>query len=358
MTSPGTGGTAPPRVRRLAALFAAAALLASLISVPSARADTPEELKDAKKELHETKDRIRAGNRKLRELQKEMNRLATSIARTENRLIRARERIVELQQETRQLELEALALEEELDERNREAYMMGSAPVLYVLTASSAAEAAARLGFLNEMSRRDEVLAFKVANTTDRLASARARIARAWQVVEISRLRLVADRKALWEKMRRYRQLVAELNIRAEQIRIEISRMRPFGVCPLGSPHAISDSFGIMHHHASKKEGGDHVHQGVDIAASMGTPVYAPFDGVAVRSSNSIGGQAVKVMGEFGYTYNAHLSAFGQLGAVEQGDVVGYVGATGNASGPHLHFEWHPGNGEAVDPYDFLLLVC
>src|SRR5262245_16560980 len=334
-----------------------AMLLASLITVPAARADAPEELKEAKKELHETKDRIRAGNQRLRRLQNEMNRLATSIARTEHRLIRARERIVELQRETQQLELETIRLEAELDERNREAYMMGSAPVLYVLTASSAAEAAARLGFLNEMSRRDEVLAFKVANTTDRIASARARIARAWQVVEISRLSLVADRKALWETMRRFRQLVAELNIRAEQIRVEISRLRPLGVCPIGSPHAISDSFGIMHHH-SKKEGGDHIHQGVDIAAPMGTPVYAPFDGVAVRSSNSIGGQAVKVMGEFGYTYNAHLSRFGQLGAVEQGAVVGYVGATGNASGPHLHFEWHPGNGDAVDPYDFLLLVC
>ena len=338
-------------------MLAVAMVIASLLSAPVARADAPEELKEAKKELHATKDRIRAGNQKLRRLQKEMNRLATSIARTEHRLIRARERIVELQQETRALELEALRLEQELDERNREAYMMGSAPVMYVLTASSAAEAAARLGFLNEMSRRDEVLAFKVANTTDRIASARAGIARAWQVVEIGRLRLVADRKALWQKMRRFRQLVAELNIRAEQIKLEISRLRPFGVCPLGGPHAISDSFGIMHHH-SKEEGGTHVHQGVDIAAAMGTPILATFDGLAVRSSNSIGGQSVKVMGEHGFTYNAHLSRFGQLGPVEQGDVVGYVGATGNASGPHLHFEWHPDNGEAVDPYDFLLMVC
>jgi murein DD-endopeptidase MepM/ murein hydrolase activator NlpD len=358
MTSPGIGGAAPPRARRLAALVTAAALFVSLVSASPARADAPDELKDAKKELHETKDRIRAGNRKLRRLQKEMNRLATSIARTEHRLIRARDRIVELQRETRQLELEAVRLEEELDERNREAYMMGSAPVLYVLTASSAAEAAARLGFLNEMSRRDEVLAAKVANTTDRIATARAGIARAWQVIEIGRLRLVGDRKALWQKMRRFRQLVAELNIRAEQIRIEISRLRPLGVCPLGGPHAISDSFGILHEHSSKKEGGTHIHQGVDIAAAMGTPILATFDGVAVQSSNGVGGLAVKVMGEYGYTYNAHLSRFGQMGPVERGDVVGYVGATGNASGPHLHFEWHPDGGEAVDPYDALMLVC
>jgi murein DD-endopeptidase MepM/ murein hydrolase activator NlpD len=356
MSSPRSIEVGVPRLRTLVAVVAAALILASLVAAP-ARAAVPDELKEAKKELRETREKIRAGNRKLRTLQREMNSLATRIARTEHRLIRSRERITKLQRKTARLELEAVRLEGELDQRNREAYMLGSAPVLYVLTASSAAEAAARLGFLNELSRRDEVLAFMVANTTQRIAGARADIAREWQVIEIGRLRLVADRKALWRKMARFRHLVAELNVRAEQIQLEISTMRPFGVCPLDGPHAISDSFGIMHHH-SKKEGGTHVHQGVDIAAATATPIIATFDGEAVSSNNAIGGMSVKVMGEFGYTYNAHLSKLGQLGPVEQGDVVGYVGATGNASGPHLHFEWHPDGGEAVDPYDFLLLVC
>jgi murein DD-endopeptidase MepM/ murein hydrolase activator NlpD len=56
--------------------------------------------------------------------------------------------------------------------------------------------------------------------------------------------------------------------------------------------------------------------------------------------------------------YNAHLSRFGQLGQVEAGDIVGYVGATGNTGANHDHFEWHPDNGDAVDPHDFLLMVC
>ena len=71
-----------------------------------------------------------------------------------------------------------------------------------------------------------------------------------------------------------------------------------------------------------------------------------------------MGGLGAKVYGEYGYVYNAHLSRFGQLGPVSRGDVIGYVGTTGNASGPHTHFEWHPGNGIAVDPYSFLVLVC
>ena len=48
----------------------------------------------------------------------------------------------------------------------------------------------------------------------------------------------------------------------------------------------------------------------------------------------------------------------GSLGPVEAADVVGYVGSTGDASGPHDRFEWHPDNGPAVDPYEYLLLVC
>ena len=63
--------------------------------------------------------------------------------------------------------------------------------------------------------------------------------------------------------------------------------------------------------------------------AAGGTPIVAPFDGIAVNAKNQIGGNAVKVYGEYGYVYNAHLSAYGQLGPVETGDVIGYVGAPG-----------------------------
>jgi murein DD-endopeptidase MepM/ murein hydrolase activator NlpD len=356
MSSPRSIEVDVPRARTLVAVVAAALMLVSLLAAPVRAAD-PEELKEAKKELHRAKDRIRAGHQKLRKLQREMNALATSISRTEHRLNHASERIHELQRETRQLEQEALRLEDELDERNREAYMLGSAPVLYVLTASSAAEAAARLGFLNEMSRRDEELAFEVAITSELIASARVEIARKWQVIEISRLQLVADRKALAKKMARFRQLVAQLHVRVEQIQNEISQLRPFAVCPIDGPHAIADDFGIWVHR-SKKRGGDHVHQGNDIYAAEGTPIVAPFDGTAVDVTNDLGGNAVNVYGEFGYVYNAHLSEFGQLGPVEKGDVIGYVGATGNAGGPHDHFEWHPDGGKAVDPHDFLMLVC
>jgi murein DD-endopeptidase MepM/ murein hydrolase activator NlpD len=129
----------------------------------------------------------------------------------------------------------------------------------------------------------------------------------------------------------------------------------PFYICPVQGKGFFSDDFG-----APRYAGGFHLHQGNDIFAPRGTPIVAPFDGTATVSSNSLGGLAVKVYGSHGYVYNAHLVQYGKLGAVKAGTVIGYVGNTGDAlGGPwHDHFEWHPGNGPAIDPYPFLKAVC
>ena len=134
--------------------------------------------------------------------------------------------------------------------------------------------------------------------------------------------------------------------------------VQTFGIlreCPVAGPHEVADNFGVW---VIKPNVPKHIHQGNDITAASGTPIVAPFDGVAEASSNELGGLAVKVFGEFGYVYNAHLSGYGKLGDVKAGDVIGYVGATGDAGGYHDHFEWHPGNGSAIDPYAYLMAVC
>ena len=129
----------------------------------------------------------------------------------------------------------------------------------------------------------------------------------------------------------------------------------PLFLCPVRGRGYYTSSFG------SYRPGPPvHPHQGNDMFAPEGSPIVAPFDGYAVATPNRLGGRAVKVYGDDGYVYNAHLAAYGDLGPVRTGDVVGYVGASGNAhaSGPHNHFEWHPGNGPAVDPFLLLNEVC
>ena len=142
----------------------------------------------------------------------------------------------------------------------------------------------------------------------------------------------------------------------------------PFQVCPVQGPRSAWDDFG-----QPRYVGGFHLHQGIDITSPEGTPIVAPFAGRAIASPSSLGGNAVIVYGAAGYVYNAHLSRYGHLGEVQAGTVVGYVGQTGDASGPHDHFEWHPNaipanpwrssagytviHG-AIDPFPFLVQVC
>jgi murein DD-endopeptidase MepM/ murein hydrolase activator NlpD len=253
------------------------------------------------------------------------------------------------------LRVRATLLQSKLDERNRSAYMYGTAPVLYLLTATSAADAASRMSFINEMNRRDEALAARVQENSEALGRTEAEVVRAQNILELTKRRLELDQKELDRRMKESRRLLAGFEQRVDEIRYELSKIRPLALCPVDGPHAIADNFGAPR---PEPGGGFHWHQGDDIMAATGTPIVAPFDGVASVSHSSLGGLGVYVHGEFGYVYNAHLSRLGSLGPVEAGDVVGYVGSTGHSSGPHDHFEWHPGNGEAVDPYEYLLMVC
>ncbi|MFP5377240.1 MAG: M23 family metallopeptidase [Acidimicrobiia bacterium] len=98
-----------------------------------------------------------------------------------------------------------------------------------------------------------------------------------------------------------------------------------------------------------------HLHEGTDIFAAAGTPVRAPADGVLRLSQGGSGGLAAYVYEPNGtYHYMAHLSAFvpGQKPGqqVRTGEVVGFVGDSGNAEGgsPHVHFEYHPAPTRAV----------
>jgi murein DD-endopeptidase MepM/ murein hydrolase activator NlpD len=96
-------------------------------------------------------------------------------------------------------------------------------------------------------------------------------------------------------------------------------------------------------------------HTGVDFAAAMGTPIHAAADGVVDFSGVQNGyGNVVVVKHWSGYsTAYAHMSRFEpgvRKGShVSQGDVIGYVGATGWATGPHLHYEFRV-NNVARDP--------
>jgi murein DD-endopeptidase MepM/ murein hydrolase activator NlpD len=173
-----------------------------------------------------------------------------------------------------------------------------------------------------------------------------------------ARLRLDGAREALVEARRA--NVAAKFNLAVFAAGSEIV-IRGF-VFPVGDPHSFGDSFGAPRMMGT---GYEHAHQGTDILAPTGTPLLACERGIITRmGSDVLGGTKIWVKGESGtYYYYAHLNAFeeGMTDGlvVEAGDVIGYVGDTGNARGgpPHLHFEIHPDGGPAVNPYPLLKVV-
>ena len=93
--------------------------------------------------------------------------------------------------------------------------------------------------------------------------------------------------------------------------------------------------------------------------ADRGTPVVAVRDGYAQFKTNGLGGRAIWLTADNGDKfYYAHLDSWeGESRDVTAGDLIGYVGSSGNARGPHLHFETLPG-GSVENPYPHTLGAC
>jgi murein DD-endopeptidase MepM/ murein hydrolase activator NlpD len=192
--------------------------------------------------------------------------------------------------------------------------------------------------------RLDDIVRLGMASNRDR-----AKEMRGDQIHQLGRLR-ARERMMI----RRLRTRIVALKAERAEINEWIESL-PLQRCPVDGPVEVADNFGVTVNLPGVPV---HIHQGNDMSAATGTPIVAPFPGEAVMEPNELGGESVKVYGADGYVYNAHLSAYGKLGQVKTGDVIGYVGSTGDATAPHDHFEWHPGNGSAVDPHDALMAVC
>jgi len=124
-------------------------------------------------------------------------------------------------------------------------------------------------------------------------------------------------------------------------------------VFPMPGPCWFSDTWQVA-------RSGGRKHEGVDIIAKKGTPLYAVVDGTITRQffdrPGSLGGNALRLTAADGtYFHYAHLDTFATGiapgSSVTAGQVIGYVGTTGSSSTPHLHFEYHPFGGKAVNPY-------
>jgi len=170
---------------------------------------------------------------------------------------------------------------------------------------------------------------------------------------------LVAERAELAGKAERARSAAEQARIAladaeaVEAAQVRARQVATYGLFPVAGPNDYIDSWGFP-------RSGGRRHKGTDIMAPAGTSVVAVKDGVVTSKSGGLGGLTIWLQTADGTRYYyAHLESIEVgSGAVTAGQVIGYVGSTGNASAsaPHLHFEIH--RPEAENPYPELQLMA
>jgi murein DD-endopeptidase MepM/ murein hydrolase activator NlpD len=388
--------------RRLAGVVLAFLLL-GLLAAPAGASGPKERLAEAKARFAQLQKEIDQQQQVLDRLSAEAAALSVKVQDAQAQLELITQQLNQTRTDLDAAKARYEELQTQLNDRLRETYMNGPAGGLeFVLGAESWADLSDRMEYVNALAETDNDLATQVENLRNdlsakahaqqRLQEKQANLLQGLQQdlaamnakfdeakrVNDELLRKKAEARKLYEtRLKQYKQYLQTVQTTLSSV--PVSSNGVFRACPVGQPRAVTDTFG-----APRYAGGYHPHAGNDIMAPMGTPIYAPFDGTAHASYNGLGGNAVYVYGAQGYVYNAHLSSYSSSsnGSVQAGDVIGYVGNTGDALGgpTHDHFEWHPnvtpspgswpsspygysvidtGYGTpAVNPYPLLAQVC
>src|SRR6266511_2990977 len=372
------------RAVRLVAALAVAVLMLALpaVSAQAGSAQTKKQLNAALARLHRLEGQIAAQQKVLDRLHGEATDLAGKIDKVQSRIARTQFEIVKKETQIQDAQDKLSATQGQLDRRAWVAYENGPGSSLdFILGATSLADLSTRLEIVDRVAQSDQALIIQIQTLQNRLIARQGELVVLENDLRDRRAELLTQQRALQAKIDQAQadSIVNELrSTYRKQVAAELAARRAAGgaiggvflTCPVRGFAAYSDDFG-----APRYGGGFHPHAGNDIFAQRGTPIVATFPGQAEMSSNGLGGLAVKVYGAAGWTYNAHLDGFGKLGSVNTGDVVGYVGDSGDAQGgaTHDHFEWHPNVlpahphkssygytviGSAIDPYPYLNSVC
>jgi murein DD-endopeptidase MepM/ murein hydrolase activator NlpD len=222
----------------------------------------------------------------------------------------------------------------------------------FVLGAASWEDFVTRLDYIGMIAGSDASLVKDVKQTRANL--------------QADRLKLSADAKKekadLAVATKRRNALEAQLSARKGQydrvmaaIAAQSGGSHPPGpngmVFPVRGIHYYSNTWG------APRSGGRR-HMGTDVMSPRGTPLVAVTNGVAYPHSSGLGGLSITINGDNGWQYYyAHLNGYSIHGRVrvKAGQVIGYVGNSGNARGGacHLHFQMGP-HGRWVNPYSYL----
>jgi murein DD-endopeptidase MepM/ murein hydrolase activator NlpD len=239
-------------------------------------------------------------------------------------------------------------------------YRRGQVSPLEVLVgAASFEDLFTRVDLMRRIGTSDAQAVAEVKRVRDKLNKQRAQLASEKRDATKAVTSLKAERDRLQSQLKSKRAAFAKVKSELDAVRGGANR--PAGVASVAGPNGMvfpvvgsyyySDTWG------ASRDGGHRLHQGTDIMAPRGTPVVAILPGTVTSKTGGLGGKTIWLSANNGWSfYYAHLDGWAvRSGRVKAGQIIGYVGSTGNAAGgaSHLHLQIQP-HGSPVNPYPYL----
>ena len=397
------------KIRRMVAFLLVLAALCAML--PAVSAENSSDIQDEIDRLKEEADRIEQQQKEIEDQLDENDAQTLSFAeekmRIDNDLELARQEVENLEAQIHQYNLLVAEKQAELDEltekqntlmqkfrlRMRSLQERGNISYWQVLFHSASFEdMLMRKTMVEEIASSDQRMLGQIRENAEQVLLAKESLTEQKAMLEEKKVEQAAAQEALEHKRAESDQAISELiasrqDLVEEQERIqddmdalekeiaareeELNRQQQqnnyvpvvteagflFPVS-LNGYQCMTSPYGYRVHPIS---GVTRLHNGVDLAAVTGTPIFASKSGVVTTAcigwGNGYGNHVVINHGDGYSTLYAHQSALnvyeGQI--VSQGDVIGYVGSTGNSTGPHLHFTVFK-NGETINPMSCISL--
>jgi len=336
-----------PRLRPVLAVLGAATIAVSTLAGPA----SADPLADARQERDRTQAVAIAAVQRYADALAEQATQEAEIARLEAEIPRLRARTAELRVQVR--------------DRAVQMYRQGSTmPLSRMLDAGGVVETARAIQLTASAAGHDRALAGELTRAAAQLERDEAdlRIHKASQDAVVAQL--ADERIAVEQALLAADQAVASLEaVAASQAEFRNVSGAAAGqvrtgaaVCPVAGVAVFVNDWGAP-------RSGGRTHKGTDMLAARDTPLVAVVSGTVQWDDDVLGGIGAWLIGDDGVGYYyAHMSR--REGAaprrVARGEVIGFVGDTGNAAGgpPHLHFGVRAQSGEMVNPYPTVRALC
>lgn len=328
------------------------ALLALMLPAAPAIAAFPPQM-PSPQEAARLQSEVAATSGKLGAAQKELDRLVASFEAGQTALQTVQGEVAAAEARLTALEGQLVAVQSNINQRASSNYRSGPTQLVNVLLgARTFRQLTTAMDLFEEVSAFDT----QTLNNVKQLKDETARLKADLDSKKINQQQAVEMLKARQSDMQGS---LAGLAKQYEAVKTRLDSTKAGFAFPVKAPYSFVDTF-------LAPRAGYRKHQGVDIFALSGTPVLAVVNGVVEQKAvNPLGGNKlwIRSPGDNWSYYYAHLAGYApgisNGTRVKKGQVIGYVGNTGNArtTPAHLHFESHVPSGAATNPYPILKRV-